>query len=115
MIFDRFDVAVLPFPVGAAADQATRRRPALALSTRGFALSHGHTLFAMITAGAGVPWASDVPIVDLAAAGLPAASLVRLKLFTVDNAVPVGRLGSLAKRDAKAVRRALAAALGEDD
>jgi hypothetical protein len=41
--------------------------------------------------------------------------VVRLKLFTLDNGVPLGRLGTLAKKDAKAVRRALREAMGEDD
>jgi mRNA interferase MazF len=56
-----------------------------------------------------------VPIVDLHTAGLPVPSVVRLKLFVVENAKAEKRLGELARKDAKALRRALRTALGEDD
>ncbi|MCW5745692.1 MAG: type II toxin-antitoxin system PemK/MazF family toxin [Alphaproteobacteria bacterium] len=112
MICDRFDVVALPFPIGAAAPSG--RRPALVLSTRILNLAQGHTLFAMITSAETTGWATDITIADLDEAGLPAPSVVRLKLFTLENGVPLSRLGTLAKKDAKAVRRALREALGED-
>lgn len=111
--YDRFDVVAVPFPVGASVPSG--RRPALVLTVRGHNLAQGHTVFAMITSAETTGWATDVLIGDLEEAGLPAPSVVRLKLFTLDNDVPLGRLGSLAKKDAKAVRRALRAAIGEDD
>ncbi|HKU94133.1 MAG TPA: type II toxin-antitoxin system PemK/MazF family toxin [Vineibacter sp.] len=113
MIYDRFDVVAVPFPLGAATP--TGRRPALVLTTRMLNMAQGHTVFAMITSAETAGWATDIPIGDLEAAGLPAPSVVRLKLFTVDNAMPLGRLGTLVKKDAKAVRRALREAMGEDD
>lgn len=113
VIYDRFDVVAVPFPLGAA--KPSGRRPALALTTRILNMAQGHTVFAMITSAETAGWATDIAIGDLEAAGLPAPSVVRLKLFTLDNAVAVGRLGTLAKKDAKAVRRALREALGEDD
>lgn len=112
MISDRFDVVAVPFPLGAATQVG--RRPALVLTTRALNLTQGHTIFAMITSAETAGWATDITVADLDAAGLPAPSVVRLKLFTLDNAVPLGRLGTLAKKDAKAVRRALREAMGED-
>lgn len=112
MLLDRFDLAALPFPFAAAAPEG--RRPALALSGRAFNDRHGRTVFAMVTSAATVPWPSDLAIVDLETAGLPAPSVVRFKLFTLDNERVAARLGALAKKDAKAVRRALDAVLGED-
>jgi mRNA interferase MazF len=108
VIFDRYDVVALPHPLADA--QPTGRRPAVVLSTRNFNISQGHTLCAMITSSVG-GWSSDVPIVDLQAAGLPVPSVVRLKLFVVENAKPERRLGELARKDARALR----SALGEDD
>jgi mRNA interferase MazF len=112
VICDRFDVVAVPFPLGASPPAG--RRPALVLTTRTLNLAQGHTIFAMITSAETAGWATDITVADLEAAGLPAPSVVRLKLFTLDNAVPVSRLGTLAKKDAKAVRRALREAMGED-
>ena len=113
MICDRFDVVAVPFPLGSATP--TGRRPALVLTTRTLNMAQGHTVFAMITSAETAGWATDVTIANVEEAGLPAPSVVRLKLFTLDNGVPLGRLGTLVKKDAKAVRRALREALGEDD
>jgi len=112
VIFDRYDVVALPHPLNDA--QPSGRRPAVVLSTRNFNISQGHTLCAMVTSSAG-GWSSDVPIADLQTAGLPAPSVVRLKLFVVDNTKAERRLGELARKDAKALRRALRSALGEDE
>ncbi len=112
MIFDRYDVVALPHPLGDG--QPAGRRPAVVLSTRTFNISQGHTVFAMVTSSSG-GWSSDVPIVDLVTAGLPVPSVVRLKLFVVENVKAEKRLGELARKDAKALRRALRAALGEDE
>lgn len=111
MIFDRYDVVALPHPLNDM--QPSGRRPAVVLSTRDFNAGQGHTLCAMVTSAAG-GWPSDVAIVDLRTAGLPVPSVVRLKLFVVENGRVERRLGELARKDAKALRRAVRSALGED-
>jgi mRNA interferase MazF len=112
VIFDRYDIVALPHPLNDT--HPSGRRPAVVLSTRNFNISQGHTLCAMVTSSSG-GWSSDVPIVDLDTAGLPVPSVIRLKLFVVENAKAEKRLGELARKDAKALRRALRTALGEDD
>ena len=52
---------------------------------------------AMITSASHTPWPLDVPIVDLASAGLPAPSIIRFKLFTLDHRLVRGKLGQLAE------------------
>ena len=63
---------------------------------------------AMITSQANAPWPLDCPITDLSAAGLPAPSVVRFKLFTLDHRLVRGELGKLAAGDAARVRAGLA-------
>lgn len=104
-----WDVVVVPFPF--TDRQASKRRPALALSAEKFCAESGHTLLAMITSADNPPWPLDVSI-DHAAAGLHAASKVRMKLFTLDSRLILRRAGSLEKSDRKAVAEALARALG---
>lgn len=84
-----------------------KRRPALALSRKRFNDEAGHTVLSMITTKAHSPWPGDVAIEDLDAAGLPRPSIVRLKLFTLDNRLILRRAGRLSDRDRKAVRVSL--------
>lgn len=106
MAYDRFDVVRVPFPF--TDRQATRRRPALVVSDRAvFNDSARHSVMAMITSAQHSSWPLDVHIGDLIAAGLPHASMVRFKLFTLDHRLVRGRLGRLAADDERAVAEAL--------
>jgi mRNA interferase MazF len=62
---------------------------------------------AMITSASHAPWPLDVPIGDLKVAGLPAPSIVRFKLFTLDHRLVRGKLGRLAAKDRATVQKAL--------
>ncbi len=98
--FDACDVVRVPFPF---TDRtATKRRPALVLSAAGaFNTLAGHSVMAMITTQGHTPWPLDYSIQDLQSAGLPAPSVVRFKLFTLDHRRIQGTLGHLAKTDAQ--------------
>ena len=104
--FDAFDVVVVPFPF---TDRATsKRRPALVLSDgEHFNRPVGQAVLAMITSAKNSDWAFDVEIQDLDAAGLPSASIVRMKLFTLDQQLILRQAGSLADPDRDQVREAL--------
>lgn len=93
MDFERYDVLTALFPF---VDVPVRKpRPVVVLSTRPFNGTHGHVVTAMITTGADSHWPSDVPIVDLAAAGLRHGSVIRCKLFTLPNGQIGRRIGHL--------------------
>ncbi len=104
--FEAFDVVVVPFPFTDRA--ATKRRPALVLSDRSaFNAGIGHVALAMITSASHSDWPLDVSLSDLHAAGLTSASVVRMKLFTLDDRLILRKAGSLAAADRKAVAAAL--------
>lgn len=106
MGYERFDTVVVPFPFTDSA--AAKRRPALVISNAdAFNTPSGHSVMAMITSAGNAAWPLDVAISDGNTAGLTAASLVRMKLFTLDNRFILRRLGQLGVAD----RKALAAAL----
>lgn len=106
MSFERFTVVRVPFPF--TDRNATKNRPALVLSdAAAFNTPAGHSVMAMITSQGNAPWPLDCPIADLGAAGLPAPSLVRFKLFTLDDRLVRGELGKLSEADAFVVRGAL--------
>jgi mRNA interferase MazF len=110
VICDAGDVAIVPFPF---TDMALAKpRPALVLSTQKANGESGNTIFAMITTAAKSHWPTDVPLADATGAGLTAASLVRLKLFTLDNRLVTRTIGALSSRDRKSVREMLKGVVG---
>ncbi len=112
MSFERFTVVRVPFPF--TDRNATKNRPALVLSDAShFNGPAGHSVMAMITSQSNAPWPLDCPISDLASAGLPAPSMVRFKLFTLDHRLVRGELGKLSEADTQRVRLGLAALFGE--
>lgn len=104
-----YDVVVVPFPF--TERRASKRRPALALSTDRFSAESGHTLLAMITSLKNPSWPLDVTF-DAHQAGLNAPSRVRAKLFTLDNRLILRKLGSLGAADRRKVRDSLGQMLG---
>ncbi len=102
---ERFDIVVVPFPFVDA--PRAKPRPALVLSTRSFNAANGHTVLAMITRAAATWWPSDHPIIDLAPTGLRVASVVRWKIFTLDDRIIQRRIGSIGGADAERCDAAL--------
>ncbi|MGL1832058.1 type II toxin-antitoxin system PemK/MazF family toxin [Rhodocyclaceae bacterium SMB388] len=112
MTYERFAVVRVPFPF--TDRNATKNRPALVLSDAdAFNTAAGHSVMAMITSESNPPWPLDCPIMDLAAAGLPAASKLRFKLFTLDHRLVRGKLGNLSPVDAASVRASLSRLFGQ--
>ncbi|HUM72962.1 MAG TPA: type II toxin-antitoxin system PemK/MazF family toxin [Nitrosomonas europaea] len=104
--YERFTVLKVPFPF---TDRtAAKNRPALVLSDAAtFNDPIGHSVLAMITSAANPAWPLDCLIDDLVSAGLPAPSVVRFKLFTLDHRLIRGELGRLAVSDSIQVTRSL--------
>jgi mRNA interferase MazF len=99
--FEPFDVVAVPFPY---VDREVRkRRPTVVVSRPRLSEAHGLAWVLMITSAANQAWPDDVPIEDLAAAGLPKRSVVRVsKIATVETA-RCERIGRLPDDTAKAV------------
>lgn len=111
MGFERFAVVRVPFPF--TDRNSTKNRPAVVLSeSLAFNTPAGHSVMAMITSQANVPWPLDCALTDLPAAGLPAPSVVRFKLFTLDHRLVRGEIGKLSPADEASVRAGLAGLLG---
>lgn len=91
------DVVIVPFPF--TDRRATKRRPALVCSAEPFNHSANHVVLAMITSATHSRWLGDTPIEDLSDAGLPAASVVRWKVFTLDASFILRQAGALSARD----------------
>lgn len=110
VIFEPGDIVVVPFPF--TDKKAAKRRPALVLSDT-MSFDVGHSVMAMITSRGNTTWPLDTPIQDEKAAGLSAESVVRMKLFTLDNRLILRKAGVLAKKDADAVGSTLQKLFGK--
>ena len=98
-------VVRVPFPF---VDSGTTKfRPALVLSAEEYNSTHGHSVMAMITSAKHSGWSSDVSITDLGSTGLSFPSIVRFKLFTLDNRLVTNAIGNLGEADWNAVLRVL--------
>ncbi len=96
MTCDPWDVVVVPFPF--TDSPASKRRPALVLSSREFNHGSGHSLMAQITKAKQSSWPGDFRIQNVEA-GLPEECIVRMKLFTIDNRLMQKRIGRLSETD----------------
>ncbi len=106
MTFNAFDVVVVPFPF--TDKTTTKRRPALILSdAQAFNLKVGQAVMAMITSAKNSDWPLDIEILDLDSAGLPSPSIIRMKLFTLDEKLIIRKAGKLANPDKRKVIEAL--------
>ncbi len=106
MIYEPFDIVVVPFPFTDSAQ--TKRRPALVLSQHSnFGNKIGHSVLAMITSKKNASWPLDCEIMSKKESGLTAPSVVRMKLFTLDNRFIITKIGQLSDGDQEKVKQSL--------
>ena len=97
MIYKPGTVVVVPFPF---TDKATtKKRPALVMNEEAYQVSTGHLILLMITSAKQSRWTSDTEIQDLDSAGLPSPSVVRQKVFTLDERLILKAIGKLDEND----------------
>ncbi len=108
--YKKFDVVIVPFPF---TDQPkTKKRPAVVVSSSMEFAKTDHSVCMMVTSAKNEPWPLDCPVSDLKVAGLPAPSVVRMKLFTIDNNLIHEKIGVLSPADAKEVEGHILETLG---
>ncbi len=91
--FKQGDVIKVPFPY---TDRPTRQsRPALVVSTAAIEDAHGLLWVVMITSAENRGWPGDVPVNNLAAAGLPVPSVIRTAKIATIDAFAAARLGNI--------------------
>ena len=91
--FRQGDVIKVPFPY---TDRPTRQsRPALVVSAGGIEDVHGLLWVVMITSAQNRGWPGDVPVSNLAAAGLPVPSVIRTAKIATIEAADATKLGKI--------------------
>jgi len=111
--FRRWDVLSVPFPF--VEGHASKRRPALVVSTDAFHRAHRACFAAMITTARHMQdlRPDDIEIADLVGAGLPRPCVIRLaRLATLERGDQIRRIGALHRRERPAVATLLQRWLG---
>jgi mRNA interferase MazF len=104
--FEAGDLVEVPFPF--IESQNTKVRPALVLSTPDFQRQSGACILAMVTSAERSRWQNDCVLEAWSEAGLQKPSIVRWKVFTLDDSLIVRRRGRLKDNDLSSIREALA-------
>ena len=108
--FRQGDVVKVPFPY---TDRPTRQsRPALVVSAGGIEDAHGLLWVVMITSAENRGWPGDVPVTNLAVAGLPVPSVIRTAKIATIEAGGATKLGRVPPARFRQVARRLAGELG---
>ena len=103
--FEAFATISVPFPY---VERATlKRRPALVVSRSELMRQHGLVWVLMITSAANAPWPEDIPIDDLARAGLSKPCVIRPTKFTTIETASAQPLGQVTPAVAAQVRATL--------
>ena len=113
MPFRRWDIISVPFPF--VEGHATKRRPALVVSTDAFHLAHRACFGAMITTARHMQEVrpDDIAIGDLGGAGLSRPCVIRLaRLATFEWSDQIRRVGTLHRRERQAIAMLLRRWLG---
>lgn len=92
MTYKTFDIVIVPFPF--VDSNVTKVRPALILSSHK-SNEQGSIILAMITSAQHNKKWNDVLISDLSVAGLSVASIIRMKVFTLDASSVYKKIGVL--------------------
>lgn len=101
MTYKAYTIVAVPFPFTDSAQ--TKKRPAVVISSEHHQSKTGHISLLMVTTAKHSNWYDDHLIIDLASAGLNTPSIIRQKLFTIDNRLIMKKIGILSKEDQKKV------------
>ncbi len=106
--FEQFDVITVPFPY---TDRSkSKKRPAIILShSLKFDKKINHSICAMITSEKNRSWPNDVLIKNLKITGLPAPSVIRMKIFTLDHQIIIEKIGTLSSKDLATLKKSFKA------
>lgn len=104
-IYKPYTIVAVPFPF--TDKDYTKKRPALIISQEEHQKYTHHCVLAMITSAKQSQWKTDIIIQDIELTGLPGLSIIRSKLFTLDERLILRVLGELSERDQEAVKNML--------
>lgn len=105
MIYNQFDIVLVPFPF--TDKNTTKKRPAIVLSNSNYQIKNNHLILAMITSAKNSEWESDLPIKEIEPTGLKTQCVIRYKIFSLDERIILKKIGTVSDSEKKKVKENL--------
>lgn len=93
MIYNQFDVVLVPFPF--TDKNVSKKRPALILNNKNYQIKTNHLILSMITSAKNSHWDNDFEIKEIETTGLKTSCVVRYKIFSLDERIILKKIGSI--------------------
>jgi len=103
MTYNTWDIVLVPFPF--TDRNSTKKRPALIINKPEYQSKTEHLILLMITSAKHSSWYSDITITDLEKAGLKSSSVIRFKVFSIDERLIINKQGSLSEIEIEKVKQ----------
>lgn len=105
MIYNQFDIVLMPFPF--TDKNISKKRPALVLNNRNYQTKTNHLILAMITSAKNSRWDNDFEIKEIETTGLKTSCVVRYKIFSLDERIILKKVGSISGNEQKQIKENL--------
>lgn len=105
MIYNQFDIVLMPFPF--TDKNISKKRPALVLNNRNYQTKTNHLILAMITSAKNSRWDNDFEIKEIETTGLKTSCVVRYKIFSLDERIILKKVGSISENEQKQIKENL--------
>lgn len=111
IIYKPGEIVEVPFPF---IDTPVKKlRPALVVSSSDFQKTSGACVLMMVTSAERSHWDTDIILEDWINAGLRKPSILRWKIFTIDESLVASVRGKLSERDREKVSKSLSTILSK--
>jgi len=105
MIYNQFDIVLVPFPF--TDKKISKKRPAMVLSNKSYQTKTNHLILAMITSAKNSRWANDFEIKEIESTGLKTDCVIRYKIFSIDERIILKKIGVISENEQKPVKENL--------
>jgi len=105
MIYNQFDIVLVPFPF--TDKNTTKKRPAVILNNSNYQIKTNHLILAMITSAKNSDWENDLQIKEIESTGLKTDCVIRYKIFSLDERIILKKIGTISEKEQKQVKENL--------
>lgn len=105
MIYNQFDIVLVPFPF--TDKNVSKKRPALVVSNKNYQIKTNHLILAMITSAKNSRWDNDFEIKEIETTGLKTDCIIRYKIFSLDERIMLKKIGSISQNEQVQVKENL--------
>lgn len=103
MIYNQFDIILVPFPF--TDKNVSKKRPAIVLNNRNYQIKTNHLILAMITSAKNSRWENDFEIKEIESTGLKTNCFIRYKIFSLDERLILKKVGTISDNEKNIIKK----------